>query len=79
MYINKYIIKYLVDHGARINNEILFAACFSENKAITNYLVKHVSVTYINYEGDNDLPLYIACENGNEEITKYNGRSLSPS
>ncbi|KAL6589898.1 hypothetical protein U3516DRAFT_921265 [Neocallimastix sp. 'constans'] len=47
---NEAVIKYLVDHGADVNEEdkrgeiSLLKACLNGNEAIVQYLVKHIPI-----------------------------------
>jgi len=76
---NEYLVKYLCNHGACINemysneNSPLYYACKNNgngNAAIVKYLVERGAD--INRENRNDeTPLYIVCQNGNKTIAEY--------
>jgi len=74
--INIYIIKYLVEHGADINEATkygetaLFNTCKNGNEVVVKYLVEHGAD--VNKEIRNGkTPLFEACSSGNEAVVKY--------
>ena len=72
---NENIVKYLVEHGADVNEEIygntpLFAAVKKSNENIVKYLVEHdADVNHKNACGETSL--FAAARRGNENIIKY--------
>jgi len=74
--INICLIKYLVEHGIKLNYKnkkgepALYIVCKSDNEKIIKYLVEHGADTNAKNEKD-CTPLFIACENGNESVVKY--------
>jgi len=73
---NKFMVKYLVEHGADIkikdkNNRMAFSnACESGNEHLVRYLVR-LGADINHEDNDGKTPLFNACWSGNENIVKY--------
>ncbi|OUM58235.1 hypothetical protein PIROE2DRAFT_64555 [Piromyces sp. E2] len=76
---SKALVKYLVEHGADIQEENwkyetpLFNACRNRNEPIVNYLVDlGADLNKENRDGDTSLFIaFIACSKGRESIIQY--------
>ncbi len=73
---NKYMVKYLVEHGMDTNKanregqSPLFKACETGNEYIVKYIVEHGADISIKPQRG-ETPLFYACKNKNVNIVKY--------
>ncbi len=76
------MVKYLVDHGAKVTREdsrggysVLWLACVNGNDVIVDYLLQHGAIEDLNTQGGSS-PLYMACILGRtavvQTLLKYN-------
>ncbi|KAL6592537.1 ankyrin repeat-containing domain protein [Neocallimastix sp. 'constans'] len=75
-YGNVNLIKYLIEHGADVNekNESLeiplCCACLEGNEKVAKYLIERgADIKVVDILGDS--PLFMACKGGNENLVKY--------
>jgi len=65
---NYNIVKYLVEHGAKINSKALYCAYCSRNENIIKYLIDHSAINILQHEIS---PFVELCKKGNENLVNY--------